>query len=133
MLYQPRYVSAQAAFDALKRHPNGLDWYAWASAAGLTDGQLRYAQGMLREVLQTANGEPLIWKSSTGVYKLGNTRAECDVYVAWRLRYLTTAIIRVEQTMKADLMKFGSSKTKRQVVKDMERLREDIVDLVATF
>jgi hypothetical protein len=133
-LYQPRHVSAQAAYDALAAaYPGGYDWYAWAHAAGLTPGQLAYAQGLLREVLQTANGEPLIYKDSDEVYKLAASRLEADIYVLKRLRDASTRLFRTLQTMKATDTKFGVVKSKRQVTKLAKRLVEDLDDLMTLY
>lgn len=130
-LYQPRHVSAQMAYDALKANPSGLDWYSWARAAGLASSQLSYAQGLLREVLQTANGEPLIWKDSAGVYKLAQTKPELDIYLVWRFKSLTTMLYRIEQTMIAGRAKFGKTRMGKITLRDMKRVREDVADLVA--
>jgi hypothetical protein len=133
VLYQPRHVSAQMAYKALLANPSGLSWYAWARAAGLYSSQLRYAQPLLREVFQTANGEPLIWKNSLGIYKLAQNQPELDFYLAWRCKTIDTMLRRIEQSMLAGKMKFKTTKTTRKALRDMKKVRDDFDALVANF
>ena len=129
-LYQPRHVSAQMALDALKKHPQGLNWYAWCKAAGLSSSQLSYGLGLLKDVLQTANGEPLVYKTSAGVYKLASTRVEADIYVLMRLRSEATQVRRTIKTIEASNMKFGSTAKRKQILKNAQRVVEDLEDLI---
>jgi len=130
MMYQARHVSARMAYDALVANPSGLDWYAWARAAGLAESQLRYAQPLLREIFQTAHGQPLIWKNQLGVYKLAQTVPELDFYLAWRCSIIRTQLHRIEKTIEAGRMKFG---TPKKALRDMKKVRDDFEVLVSNF
>jgi hypothetical protein len=114
-LYRRREVTAQMIYDFLAL--NGpSSWVVIQRGTGLTDCQIGYGFGFLKDVLQTHNGQPLIWSPRRGVYDLTSVEAEWMEYlVEWRLKSVATQLRRIEATAIAGGMKFGKQKKATRV------------------
>lgn len=114
-MYRSRNVTAQMIWDDLVKH-GASDRYAVMRRTGLSYGQFQYGKGFLLDVLQTHNGQPLIWSPTYGVYDLTSNEGEwMDYLLNWRLRSVATQLRRIEQTAIAGGAKFGKTKKATRV------------------
>jgi hypothetical protein len=108
--YRQRPATGQMIYDHLKNHGDTDKWTI-IHATGLTHTQFWYGLGFLKDVLQTANGRPLVWSPRRGVYSLTTDEGEWMEYLLnWRLRSILTQLRRTEQTAIAGGMFFGKRK-----------------------
>lgn len=110
MAYRPRHVTAQIIWDFLVKHGDSPAWKIQQST-GLSHMQFWYGMGFLRDVLQTQNGQPIVYSPYRGVYSLTTSESEWMEYLLdWRLRSILTQLRRTEQTAVAGGMLFGTRK-----------------------
>jgi hypothetical protein len=109
-VYRSRDKTAQMIWDFLKKHGDSDSWTI-QSKLGLSHMQFWYGMGLLRDVLQTQNGQPLVWSPRRGVYSLTSDEGEWMEYlIDWRLKSILTQLRRTEQTALAGGMLFGTRK-----------------------
>jgi hypothetical protein len=73
--------------------------------------QFWYGLGFLRDVMQTQNGQPLIYSPYRGVYSLTTNEGDwMDYLMNWRLKSILTQLRRTEQTALAGGQLFGTRK-----------------------
>lgn len=109
---QARDVTAQMIWDDLAA--NGASTSRQVRRrTGLSHMQFWYGLGYLKDVMQDANGLPLVWSPSYGVYSLTATQAEWEEYVTqFRMRSISTQARRLEETVKAGGTAYALTRTK---------------------
>lgn len=105
-----RDVTARIIWDDLQNNGDS-DSYTIRARTGLTHMQFWYGMGFLRDVLQTQNGQPLIYSPRRGVYSLTSNEGEWMEYlIDWRLKSVATQLGRIEETAVAGGQLFGTRK-----------------------
>jgi len=125
-----RFESAQVVWDALtKAGPNGLTKAEIKEKTGLTDGQLNYAFGFIKDVLMEKYEQPLVCNMRTYKHSLPPEWYEVKDYVDFRVLGILTMVRRIEHVTTASGMKWGKTDPIRMAMKHVSRLREDLEEL----
>jgi hypothetical protein len=128
--YLWRYESAQLVWDALaKAGAKGLTKDEIKKETDLTDGQLNYAFGYVKDVLMEKYGQPLVCNMSTYRYSLPPEWYEVKDYVDFRVLGILTMVRRIEHVANASGLKWGNTKPIKTAKKHVSRLREDLEEL----
>src|SRR5215813_6591588 len=109
MTRRPRDETAQIIWDDLAKHGESSTW-AIRRRTGLTHMQYWYGLGYLKDVLQTANGQPLVYSPRRGVYSITANAADGEAYIEWRCRSMHTQLSRQEKNLEAQIAAYGTSK-----------------------
>lgn len=128
--YLKRYESAQIVWDALaKAGPNGLTKQEIKDETGLTEGQLTYAFGFIKDVLMEKYEQPLVCNSTNYHYSLPPDWQEVKDYVDFRVLGILTMVRRIEHVTNSSELKWGKTDAIKTAVKHVTRLREDLEEL----
>jgi hypothetical protein len=93
-VYRERHVTARIIWDFLKANGDSSS-YKIQTGTGLTHMQFWYGLGFLRDVMQTQNGQPLIYSPYRGVYSLTTNEGDwMDYLMNWRLKSILTQLRR---------------------------------------
>lgn len=122
---RPRHVTAQMIWDDLVAHGDSSTWQI-RGRTGLSHMQYWYGMGYLKDVLQTQNGQPLVWSPRRGVYSLTTSEGEWhDYLILFRMRSVATQLYRMEMNAKAGGQLFGTRKKGiRLMIAGIEGLRK---------
>lgn len=122
-----RFESAQIVWDALAAAgPKGLTKKQIKSKTRLTDGQVNYAFGFIKDVLMEKYEQPLAVNMQTYRYSLPPDWHEVKEYVDFRMRGILTMIRRVELVANASALKWGDEEPISTVKRRVRHLREEL-------
>jgi hypothetical protein len=125
-----RFESAQLVWDALaKAGPDGLTKKEIKAQTGLTDGQVNYAFGFIKDVLMEKYAQPLVCKAGTYRHSLPPEWYEVKDYVDFRVLGILTMVRRIEHVTNASGLKWGKTDPIKTAIKHVTRLREDLEEL----
>lgn len=125
-----RFESAQILWDALaKAGAKGLTKKEIKAKTGLTDGQLNYALGFVKDVLLEKYSQPLVCNNRTYRHSLPPEWYEVKDYVDFRVLGILTMVRRIEHVTNASGLKWGKTDPIKTAMKHVSRLREDLEEL----
>lgn len=125
-----RFESAQLVWDALaKAGQKGLTKDEIKKKTGLTNGQVTYAFGFIKDVLMEKYSQPLVCHSRTYRYSLPHVWLEVKDYLDFRVLGILTQARRLESLTNAAAQKWGNKGAVKLAKKHVTRLREDLEDL----
>lgn len=125
-----RFESAQLVWDALaKAGEKGLTKEEIKAKTDLTDGQVNYAFGFIKDVLMAKYSQPLVCNMRTYRYSLPPVWLEVKDYLDFRVMGILTMARRLEHLTNAASQKWGDKGAIKTARKHVTRLREDLEDL----
>lgn len=125
-----RFESAQVVWDALeKAGSKGLTKKQIKAKTGLTDGQLNYAFGFIKDVLMEKYKQPLVCDMKTYRHSLPPDWQQVETYVDFRVLGILTMVRRIEHVTNSSELKWGKTDPIKTAMKHVSRLREDLEEL----
>lgn len=125
-----RFESAQLVWDALANAgAKGLTKKEIKAETGLTDGQVNYSFGFIKDVLMEKYSQPLVCSPRGYRYSLPPQWVEVKDYVDFRVLGILTMVRRIESVTSASESKWGQTPAIKTAVKHVTRLREDLEEL----
>jgi hypothetical protein len=128
--YLWRFESAQLIWDELaKAGAKGLTKQELKDKTDLTDGQINYAFGFIKDVLMEKYTQPLVCDMRTYKYSLPPVWIEVKDYVDFRVLGILTMVRRIEHVTNASGLKWGRKGGIKTAMKHVTRLREDLEEM----
>jgi len=101
--------------------PQGLTKYGIMKETGLTEGQVTYAFGFIKDVLMEKYSQPLVCNATTYRYSLPPEWYEVKEYVDFRVLGILAMVRRIEHITNASQMKWGKTDPIRTASKHVTR------------